>query len=189
MMTVLRADYSRELFSSPFSFPLFPPSIFLSFYFLEFEDRVTDVLELPSKQARTHVKGFNYRGDLAGRWMDGARLGSVRLGSDHLIAVFHWSLRFHPIARCDVAFISCHGAGSRLFAVRARYLPPARLVFYRTNRHLYIYIRILFMKEKMKRKRKRFLPRIILVSYADRRRESKIIKYIYMYIYDVSFRS
>lgn len=39
------------------------------------------------------------------------------------------------------------------------------------------------MKEKMKRKRKRFLPRIILVSYADRRRESKIIKYIYICIY------
>lgn len=39
------------------------------------------------------------------------------------------------------------------------------------------------MKEKMKRKRKRFLPRIILVSYADRQRESKIIKYIYICIY------
>lgn len=141
----------------------------------------------PSRHARTS-KGLI----TAATWLDGgwtvlgwcsARLGSDRLGSDHLIAVFHWSLRFHPIARCDVAFISCHGAGSRLFAVRARYLPPARLVFYRTNRHLYIYIRILFMKEKMKRKRKRFLPRIILVSYADRRRESKIIKYIYICIY------
>lgn len=39
------------------------------------------------------------------------------------------------------------------------------------------------MKEKMKRKRKRFLPRIILVSYADRQRENKIIKYIYICIY------
>lgn len=114
---------------------------------------MTEVLELSSKQARTHVKGFNYRGDLA-RWMDGARLSS-----DHLIAVFHRWLRFHPIARRDVAFISCHGAGSRFFAVRARYQPRARLVFYRTNRHLRIYIygniRILFMNEKMKRKRKR----------------------------------
>lgn len=151
MMTLLpdRGNYSPLLFILRF----FLPSFFLSFYFLEFEDRVTEVLELSSKQARTHVKGFNYRGDLA-RWMDGARLGS-----DHLIAVFHRWLRFHPIARRDVAFISCHGAGSRFFAVRARYQPRARLVFYRTNRHLRIYIygniRILFMNEKMKRKRKR----------------------------------
>lgn len=151
MMTLLpdRGNYSPLLFILRF----FLPSFFLSFYFLEFEDRVTEVLELSSKQARTHVKGFNYHGDLA-RWMDGARLGS-----DHLIAVFHRWLRFHPIARRDVAFISCHGAGSRFFAVRARYQPRARLVFYRTNRHLRIYvygnIRILFMNEKMKRKRKR----------------------------------
>lgn len=151
MMTLLpdRGNYSPLLFILRF----FLPSFFLSFYFLEFEDRVTEVLELSSKQARTHVKGFNYRGDLA-RWMDGARLGS-----DHLIAVFHRWLRFHPIARRDVAFISCHGAGSRFFAVRARYQPRARLVFYRTNRHLRIYIygniHILFMNEKMKRKRKR----------------------------------
>lgn len=132
MMTLLpdRGNYSPLLFILRF----FLPSFFLSFYFLEFEDRVTEVLELSSKQARTHVKGFNYRGDLA-RWMDGARLGS-----DHLIAVFHRWLRFHPIARRDVAFISCHGAGSRFFAVRARYQPRVRLVFYRTNRHLRIYI-------------------------------------------------
>lgn len=126
---------------------------------------MTDVLELPSKQARTHVKGFNYRGDLAGRWMDGARLGSVRLGSDHLIAVFHWSLRFHPIARCDVAFISCHGAGSRLFAVRARYLPPTRLVFYRTNRHLYIYIYTYFIHERENEKKKKTFPSSYNISF------------------------
>lgn len=149
MMTLLpdRGNYSPLLFILRF----FLPSFFLSFYFLEFEDRVTEVLELSSKQARTHVKGFNYRGDLA-RWMDGARLSS-----DHLIAVFHRWLRFHPIARRDVAFISCHGAGSRFFAVRARYQPRARLVFYRTNRHLRIYIReyTYFIHERENEKKKK----------------------------------
>lgn len=84
---------------------------------------MTEMLELSSKQVRTHVKGFNYRGDLA-RWMDGARLGS-----DHLIAVFHRWLRFHPIARRDVAFISCHGTGSQFFVVcYQRRTRPARIL-------------------------------------------------------------
>ena len=149
MMTLLpdRGNYSPLLFILRF----FLPSFFLSFYFLEFEDRVTEVLELSSKQARTHVKGFNYRGDLA-RWMDGARLGS-----DHLIAVFHRWLRFHPIAATLLLF--------RVTEPDHGFLPCARVISHELASYftglivtcVYIYgnIRILFMNEKMKRKRKR----------------------------------
>ena len=102
---ILRSDIcpSPVLFCS--CFPLSPFSLSLSLFSLFFRIQGGDTGRCSKRGARrsTHVKGFNYCGDLA--W-------TVALGApDHLIAVFIGSFSFillHLSGESSVAFISAH---------------------------------------------------------------------------------
>ena len=126
--------------------PFLSLSLSLSLFSLFFRIQGGDTGRCSKRGARrsTHVKGFNYCGDLA--W-------TVALGApDHLIAVFIGSFSFillHLSGESSVAFISAHEPadhgfcrGSQPPVVRVRVISLVPLVFHQANRHLCAYIRV-----------------------------------------------